>query len=625
MKVFWLAGLCVFSLAAPALAQDDVPPTPFIVVDQFGYLPDAQKVAVIRDPEIGFDDGWDFGPGSVYQVIDTKTKAVVFEGKPVKWNNGAVDPSSGDRAWQFDFSAVTAPGSYIVRDVASAYDSAAFDIAPNLYKPLLVQALRTFFYQRAGFAKEARFAGEGWADGASHIGPGQDTEATLYSRKGDKATRRDLSGGWYDAGDYNKYTSWTSAYVITLLNAYEDNPAAFTDDFNIPESGNGVSDLLDEVKFGLDWLVRMQTDDGGVLSIVALSHASPPSSATGHSHYGPATTSATYAAAGAYASGARIYGRDPRFADYAADLKRRAALAWRWAQANPNVTFYNNDARDKSEGIGAGQQETDEQGRASRALTAAVYLYGATGEAVYRDYVDSHYKAVQMIGEGYNKDFAYTDNAPLLDYARMPGATASVAADIRRTFADGFERAGWEERDKDPYRAYISAYTWGSSAVKAFHGNIFADIGGLDLGKHSNAEALNAASGYLHYLHGVNPLGKVYLTNMKAFGAENSIDRFYHSWFTHGSSRWDSVTKSKFGPPPGFVVGGPNPGYSWDERCPALSAQCGKAPPTPPYRQPAQKSYADFNDSWPINSWQVTENSGAYQTAYIRLLARFVE
>ncbi|MBP2159662.1 MULTISPECIES: hypothetical protein [Asticcacaulis] len=84
------------------------------------------------------------------------------------------------------------------------------------------------------------------------------------------------------------------------------------------------------------------------------------------------------------------------------------------------------------------------------------------------------------------------------------------------------------------------------------------------------------------------------------------------------------MTKSKYGPPPGFVVGGANPAYTWDERCPGVSPQCGKAPLSPPFGQPAQKAYADFNDSWPVNSWQVTENSGAYQTAYIRLLARFV-
>ena len=113
------------------------------------------------------------------------------------------------------------------------------------------------------------------------MGPLQDANARRYNAPQDASTERDLRGGWYDAGDCNKYTSWTAGYVIGLLHAYAENPAVWTDDFNIPESGNGVPDLLDEVKWGVDHLVRMQNGDGSVLSIVGLSCASPPSSATG--------------------------------------------------------------------------------------------------------------------------------------------------------------------------------------------------------------------------------------------------------------------------------------------------------------------------------------------------------
>ena len=616
----------MLALFAPVsgLAADDAPPTPFIVVDQFGYLPDAQKVAVVRDPEIGFDSDWRFTPGDTYQVVDTRTQAVVFEGKPVPWNNGAVDPSSGDHAWSFDFSAVTAPGSYVVRDKQAAYDSAPFDIAANVYKPVLVQAVRYFYYQRAGFPKEARFAGAGWADTASHLGPGQDTEARLYNRKGDKSTARDVRGGWYDAGDFNKYTSWAATYVVGLLSAYAENPTAFTDDFNIPESGNGVPDVLDEAKWGLDWLVRMQNDDGSVLSVVGLASGSPPSAAKGPSYYGPATTSATYGAASAFAYAASIYGADPRFADYAANMKARAIRAWQWAQAHPDVTFYNNDPRDHSEGLAAGQQETDANGRQMKALAAAVYLFGATGDTAYRDYFDSHYKQTELVHGTLNIDFAYSENTPLLVYAERPDATPAVAADIKRAFVAGFHADGWMAASSDPYRAHISAYVWGSSATKTNHGNIFADEARYGLVDDPGA-AMAQAAGYLHYMHGVNPLGKVYLSNMKAFGAENSVDRFYHTWYTHGSTRWDSASKSTFGPPPGFVVGGANPGYHWAEGCPGLHPLCGAAPPSPPVGQPAQKSYADFNDNWPIDSWEVTEPAGGYQIPYIRLLARFVK
>ncbi len=636
MKRHWLLGLkalkwnalnvsvlALMTCTAPALAED-APPTPFIVVDQFGYLPNQPKVAVIRDPEVGFDNGWRFTPGTLYQVIDKTTQAVVLEGKPVIWNNGSIDPSSGDHAWWFDFSAVTKPGTYIIRDAQAQYDSVAFEIAPNVYRPVLIQAVRMLYYQRADFAKEAKYAGVGWADGLDHMGKGQDGEARLYSRPFDAKTARDLHGGWFDAGDYNKYTAWTASYVTSLLGTYSEKPRIWTDDFNIPESGNGVPDLLDEVKWGLDWLVRMQNDDGSVLSVIGLSHASPPSAAKGPSFYGPASTAATYGAAGAYAYGAKVYGEFPQFAAYAADLKARAIKAFAWARTHSDVTFYNNDARDHSQGLAAGQQEPDDYGRSMKALTAAIYLYDLTGEVDYRAYVDARYRDNNIFKHGFTQDSDYDQTAPLLHYAALPGATPEVAADIKRAFSTGYESSGWKAAASDPYMANISGYWWGSNGIKASAGDVYADEARFGLGSHSATDAMSMAAGYIHYLHGVNPLGKVYLSNMGAYGAENSVDRFYHTWFTHGSARWDSVKASKYGPAPGFLVGGANPGYNWASGCPSLNPGCGLAPLSPPVGQPAQKAYADFNEAWPIDSWEVTEDSEGYQVPYIRLLARFV-
>src|SRR5215469_2336537 len=110
LKKFFIAGLAAlcscpsFPVNAKGSSKDGASPTPFIVVDQFGYLPDAKKVAVIRDPATGFDSQWHFAPGRVYQVVNVETGAVVFEGAPISWHARAVDPSSGDHAWQFDFS-----------------------------------------------------------------------------------------------------------------------------------------------------------------------------------------------------------------------------------------------------------------------------------------------------------------------------------------------------------------------------------------------------------------------------------------------------------------------------------------------------------------------------------------
>jgi hypothetical protein len=109
------------------------------------------------------------------------------------------------------------------------------------------------------------------------------------------------------------------------------------------------------------------------------------------------------------------------------------------------------------------------------------------------------------------------------------------------------------------------------------------------------------------------------------------VNEFYHSWFTDGSARWDRVGVSEFGPPPGFLAGGPNPGYDWDGCCPSscgtpqINAVCTGESINPPKGQPDQKSYKDFNTNWPLNSWSVTENSNGYQANYIRLLSKFVK
>jgi len=109
-------------------------------------------------------------------------------------------------------------------------------------------------------------------------------------------------------------------------------------------------------------------------------------------------------------------------------------------------------------------------------------------------------------------------------------------------------------------------------------------------------------------------------------GAENSVTQFYHAWFKDGS-QWDEVGRSRIGPAPGFLVGGPNPGYERDQccatGCPGEGARMCRLPiKSPPSGQPPAKSYADFNEGWPINSWAVTENSNSYQIAYIRLLCK---
>lgn len=627
-----LSSLAALMLVACSPASQSVSAqTPPIIVDQFGYLPALDKIAIIKDPKVGFDSRLSFSPGQRYAVVNRSTGQVVYTGQPVPWKNGKIDESSGDRIWHFDFSTVRTPGRYVIRDIDRRVDSFEFEISSAVYTPVLKTAFKTMYLQRAGFEKRAPFAPRGFSDRASHLGQGQDSEARLFNRMNDPSTQRDLRGGWYDAGDYNKYTGWTAEYIVSLLGAYLENPSVWSDDFGIPESGNGVSDLLDEVKWGLDWLERMQNRDGAMLSVMGLSEGSPPSSAKDPSRYGPPNSSATISSAGAFAMAAKVYRNVPGYEAHAKRYRSRADKAWRWVEANPRVKFWNNDPRSNSEGLAAGQQEVEADRMANKTLIAAVHMSAMTGDSYFNGVIERLYASVKPMDastpNGYEANMAFD----MLYYARQPSTPKRFAARIRQDYAThllgGYN--GWPvvAAKEDPYGAYVDGYWWGSNRIKAHRGEVYTQAIHARVGSNSRMDYLNAAAGYIHYIHGVNPLNKVYLSNMGKYGAENSVTQIYHNWFKH-STDWDEVGKSRFGPAPGFLVGGPNDSYSRDQccntECGGYGAQMCKLPiKMPPTGQPPAKSYADFNEGWPLNSWEITENSNSYQIAYIRLLSKF--
>jgi hypothetical protein len=605
----------------------------FILIDQFGYLPEASKIAVIKNPQTGFDSDEEYVPGNDFALVDAKTHEQVFKGTALAWKNGKTDASSGDKIWHFNFSDYAETGTYYVLDIENNYRSYKFQISPSVYNEILKQAVRAFFYQRAGFAKDAEYAGEEWADGASHIGNLQDKNARYYAEKSNAAKERDVSGGWYDAGDYNKYTNWTADYVVDMMLAYLERPEAWGDDYNIPESGNGIPDLLDEAKWGIDHLLRLQNNDGSMISIVGLAHASPPSSANMPSYYGSPNTSSALTTAGAFAISSKVF-RNIGMDIYADSLLIAAEKAWNWAVENPNVIFRNNDSSQGTSGLGAGQQEVDDYGRLTKKLRAAVYLFEVTGKSNYQTFFDNNYTDVNLFQWNFAFPFQTANQEMVLYYANLEGASPNVASNIRSVYRNamrnGSENFPAISNVSDPYMAHIKDYTWGSNSTKCRQGLMYYVLSDYNVDPDMSSNAIEAAREYVHYMHGRNPLNMVYLSNMYHYGGKNCVNEFYHSWFTNGSAKWDRVGESLFGPAPGFLTGGPNPGYNWDGCCPG---GCGSAGNNqlcysesiePPLNQPDQKSYKDFNTSWPLNSWSVTENSNGYQISYIRLLSKFV-
>jgi hypothetical protein len=617
------AGISSAAAASPPPRPAPPPPAgaagiPFdahVLVDQFGYRPGDSKVSVIRDPRVGYDSDDRFAPGASYQVRRATDGSVAFTAAPVSWRNGIVDDSSGDAGWWFDFSSLKEEGAYFVYDQERKVRSAVFRIAPQVYAPVLKAAMRTFFYQRSGYAKRAPWAEDCWTDDAAFVGPGQDLEALDITDRKNAAKARNVFGGWFDAGDTNKYVTFASSPVHQLLAAYQDNPAVFTDDFNIPESGNGIPDLLDEVKWETDWLKRMQFADGSVaLKVGVLEYTSgvKPSLDRGARYYIPGCSSATIAAAGMFAHAAIVFSAFEPLARERADLRLRAERAWKNFQASPRQT-----GCDTGE-IKAGDADWDESGQNAAAVVAAIYLFALTGDRAYDDYVKAHYRETQPYRDiGWSR-YNPQQGEALLFHARQPGVDPTTAsAIVRDKLADvaaGNQIYGLR-LDLDLYRAFLhdGQYHWGSNQVRANYGNTNLDAALLVDAKLAT-NYLDRAQEIVHYFHGVNPFGMAYLSNMYSYGATRSANEIFHAWFWH-DTRWDSAVASQCGPAPGFVPGGPDANAAGDGVPATLK---------PPTGQPRQKSYRDWNTSWPDASYAITEPAIYYQAAYIRMLSRFV-
>ena len=579
------------ALAVPRLEGVTIEGLPAVTgrihVDQFGYLPSADKVAVISDPQRGYNSMDHYTPGEQLEVRERQTGAVVHRGAPVIWQSGQVHEDSGDRGWWFDFSSVRKPGEYYIYDPSTERRSPVFRVADDVYVPILRAALRT-----AAFL--------------------QDRQTRYVHDRDNDALVRDMSGGWMDAGDTNKYPPFNHEAIHPLLYAYRANPGAFPDNhLNIPESGNGLPDLLDEVKFQLDWLIKMQDEDGGVfvkMGDIAYDGSWPLHTDKRTRYYGRKCTGAAIFTAAIFAHAARVYGQFEPWRPFAAELEQRAKLAWRYYQANPK-TYESDQGEIKSGNASRGEVEQNRM-----EAFAGVHLFALTGEEAYHDAIRRHAGETRQLGEGYWSPYDSPSGEALIDYLSLPKADAQLKQRIREQLARSAGNPAWAPPvEVDLYRAYMNpnAYHWGSSTVRSGYG--VTALHAAEHGRLPDAEQQRLrqrAGDMLHSFHGVNPLSAVYLSNMDHLGAERSMRSIWHARYPHG-------TPFEKNPPPGYVVGGASQQFKGkDGDKPGLIEWVRE--------QPRGKAYADFNLGWPHNSWELSEPGIYYQARYIRLLSEFV-
>ena len=226
----------------------------WIRINQLGYKPNGVKVAVwcskgqlVRKDSFGAIDNW--------QLVNAGTNKIVFSAKFEK-PFGAYGPfSQTDR---LNFSSFNKPGRYYLQ--AGDTRSPEFEIGDNVYKGAADFCLRYMRQQRSGFnpfLKDSCHTHDGYV---------------LHGEKGGikDSTHIDVVGGWHDASDYLQYASTSANATYHLLMAYRDFPKVFADEklANGLDGKNGTADVLDEAKWGLDWLLKMHPKDNWMFNQV---------------------------------------------------------------------------------------------------------------------------------------------------------------------------------------------------------------------------------------------------------------------------------------------------------------------------------------------------------------------
>ncbi len=281
-----------------------------IILNQIGYISNQRKTAVYT------------GTADSFQIISVKTGKIMFSGL---LRSTVYDKPSGDTVSLIDFSTFNVYGKYYIK--IGLKKSCPFVISDNPYSNVKKGLLKGLYYNRCS-ELDSRFAGD-YAHKACH------TDLAPFFENPSK--RIDVSGGWHDSGGYGKFSVCTSVTLGHLLYAYILFPESFREETGIPESGNGVPDILNECRVGLEWLLKMQARDGGIYHKVVWQ--TPPESTMPEDdpteHYVFAKShQATACACAVFSLASRVYGDfDSAFAER---LNEASINAWIWLMNNPN-------------------------------------------------------------------------------------------------------------------------------------------------------------------------------------------------------------------------------------------------------------------------------------------------
>jgi endoglucanase len=517
-----------------------------IRLNTVGYLPHAEKKASIAAACTNFT------------VVRLPCRLPVFSGAVT---GPVLNEDTKEQLYTADFSDCSVSGEYEL-DVPGVGRSAPFRIAPDVYREPFSTAMLGMYLWRCGTAVSATYHGQTFAHEACH------TNDAWLDLVGGGHTHKDGTGGWHDAGDYNKYTVNAGLTVGTLFRAWEDfGPQIRKVRLQIPESGGKLPDFLAEVKWEMDWVLTMQADDGSVYHKISTERFGPfimPEEETTNRYFTPWGSEATAYFVGMTAQAARIF--RPYDRAYADRCLEAAQKSYQFLKAHPE--FH----RANPAGIRTGSYEIRATGEISGRLNgipnnrlwAEAELWETTGSRdVLRD-LETRIRAIQ--GQvNFEFDWDEVKNLGLMRYlsSKRPGRDPALVALVRSNVlavADETVRNCHQHGYASPIG---SLYSWGYNGFVArqtmilmaadrltrnTHGTVLhgAQLLRQTPGRNSGKPEYRAAcQDALNYIFGRNYYCRSFVTGVGFNPPEHPHDR---------RSGADDIAD----PWPGYLVGGPH-------------------------------------------------------------------
>lgn len=499
-----------------------------IFINEVGYKCTSKKVAtVLSDLTL-----------SLKRLDGNKT---VLEGTPV---HKGIDEASGDDCYLFDFSSVTDEGEYYIEN-AKKERSATFRIGDDVYDDITRDMLRCLFYQRCGMELKPENAGI-YKRGVCH------TEDAIFIDdflKGvSDPVKMDVRGGWHDAGDFGRYVSPAAVSIGHILYAYELYGNKIDIDMNIPDHESGIIDALTEAKYELNWMFKMQREDGGVYhKVTTLRHPSfiMPEEDKDQLLVYPVSSLATADFAAAMAIAHRVYkGIDDKLSKAALIAARKA---FNWLNANDYVGFHNPPESNSG--------EYDDDYDSDERMWAAAEMLRSDAEGDVKAYRNMLLN--NMHADTNATDFGWTDVSGFAFMSVLTDANHTAGEEIEKELLDILYKKADELVELTNQSGYSVAmkgddFVWGSNMVVTNRGIVLA-LAAFICDKNSDSENNtrydkctyeNCAKAQMDYLLGRNALSVSYVTGYGEHAFKNPHNRV---------TACDNIDD----PMPGWVSGGP--------------------------------------------------------------------